>query len=546
MSAHQVLVLAIIQLAILLLPAYGLAKLFVKAGVPGWKAFIPFYNTLVMLQLGQRPMHWLFWQVIPIVGWFVSMGIFVEFVKLFGKFKLYEHALAALLPVIYFVYLGSDPAVKFLGPEPVRRYKKSTAREWVDAGIFAVVAATLIRTFVFEAYVIPTGSMEKTLLVNDYLFVSKLAYGPRIPMTPLAVPFVHNSLPVTGGKSYLTWLRLPYIRWFRHPIGRGEPVVFNWPMGDTVINLPDYLSARPYYTVCRQLGRGNIDSGRVIVLQDPDDYPLAIHPVDKEENYIKRCVALPGDTLQIKDQMVYIDGKAQPFPPYSETFYIVTTKGQPLDETAMKEEYDVDIDNGEEFMLAEGAFTGGVEVPGARDMASAGGASTGTGGMTAGTNGAGGANRYRMLLTRSAYVKMLHSGLAASIEPEIDSSDDVYPYWPGVKWSEDNYGPVFVPSKGAVITLSPENYALYERAIRVYEGNDFYTRDGKYFLNGKEVTQYTFRLDYYWMMGDDRHGSQDSRYWGFVPEDHIVGKPELIWLSWNKGVRWGRIFKRIY
>jgi signal peptidase I len=516
MSAHQVLVLVAIQLAILLLPAYGLAKLFVKAGVPGWKAFIPFYNTRVMLQLGQRPMHWLYWQVIPIVGWFVSMGIFAEFVKLFGKFKLYEHALAALLPVIYFVYLGSDPAVKYSGPDPVRRYKKSTAREWVDAGIFAVVAATLIRTFVFEAYVIPTGSMEKSLLTNDYLFVSKLAYGPRIPMTPLAVPFVHNSLPVTNGKSYLTWARLPYIRWFVHPVHRGEPVVFNWPIGDTVINLPDYQSARPYYDICRELGHGNIDSGRAIVLQNPDEYPLAIHPVDKKENFIKRCTALPGDTLQIRNEVVYIDGKAQPFPPYSETFYMVTTKGQPLDETAMKEEYDVDMTNGEEFMAVGGGFAGGA------------------------------ANRYRMLLTRNAYDKMLNNGLATSIEPEIDSSDYVYPYWPGLKWTQDNYGPVYVPAKGAVITLTPQTYAVYERVIRVYEGNDFYTRDGKYFLNGQEVTRYTFQLDYYWMMGDNRHQSQDSRYWGFVPEDHIVGKPELIWLSWNKGVRWGRIFKRIY
>ena len=541
MSAHQVLVLIAIQLAILLLPSYGLSKLFVKAGVPGWKAFVPFYNTLVMLQLGQRPLHWLFWQVIPIVGWFVSMGIFVEFVKLFGRFKLYEHAMAALVPVLYFVYLGSNPAVRFSGPDAVLRYKKSAAREWVDAGVFAVVAATLIRTFVFEAYVIPTGSMEKTLLTNDYLFVSKLAYGPRIPMTPLAVPFVHNSLPVTNGKSYLTWLRLPYIRWFVHPVHRGEPVVFNWPIGDTVINLPDYESARPYYDVCRELGRGNIDSGRAIVLGNPDEYPLAIHPVDKKENYIKRCVALPGDTLQIKDQVVYIDGKPQPFPPYSETYYIVTTKGQPLDETAMKEEYDVDINNGEEFMAAGAAFTGGVEVAAARDVAS-----TGAGGAgVAGANGGGLANRYRILLTRSAYDKMLSSGLAASIEQEIDSNEDVYPYYPGLKWSEDNYGPVYVPRKGAVIALTPETYALYERAIRVYEGNDFYTRDGKYFLNGQEVAQYTFRLDYYWMMGDNRHKSQDSRYWGFVPEDHIVGKPELIWLSWDRGVRWGRIFKRI-
>jgi signal peptidase I len=517
MSAHQVLILLIIQLLILLLPSFGLAKLFEKAGAPTWAAYIPFYNTWVMLQLGDRPRHWMFWQLIPIVGWFVSMGIFVEFVKLYGKFGLHEHALAALLPVLYFPYLGFDPKVKFLGSDSVRQYKKGTVREWIDAGIFAVVAATLIRTFVFEAYVIPTGSMEKSLLTNDYLFVSKMAYGPRIPMTPLAIPFVHNSLPITGWKSYLTWIRLPYIRWFASPVVRGDAVVFNWPIGDTVINLPDYQSARPYYDVCRELGHGNIDSGRTIVLQNPDEYPLAIHPVDKKENYIKRCVAMPGDTLQIRDEVVYINGKAQPFPPESETYYIVTTKGQPLDEEAMKEDYDVDMNEGEEFMTV------------------------GAGGAAA----AGATNQYRMLLTWKAYDKMLHSGLAASIVREIDSSNYVYPYLPGLNWTQDNYGPVFIPHRGAIVTLTPENYALYERAIRVYEGNDLYARDGKYFLNGQQVTQYTFRMDYYWMMGDNRHGSQDARYWGFVPEDHIVGKPELIWLSWNKGVRWARIFKRI-
>src|SRR3984957_17309958 len=353
MSLHQVLVLVAIQLGILLLPSYGLSKLFVKAGVPGWKAFIPFYNTLVMLQLGQRPMHWLFWQVIPIVGWFVSMGIFVEFVKLFGKFKLYEHALAALLPVIYFAYLGSNPAVRFLGPDAVLRYKKSTAREWVDAGVFAVVAATLIRTFVFEAYVIPTASMEKTLLTNDYLFVSKFAYGPRLPMTPLSIPFVHNTMPLGDRKSYLDWPKVPYIRWFASPVKRGDVVVFNLPIGDTVINTPDYQSLRPYYDVIRTLGNGNSDSGRQIVLKDPDQYPLIMRPIDKEENYIKRCVAIPGDTLTIRNHVVFINGQAQPFPSESQTWYHVRTKGQPLDETVLKEEYNLDITNTEEFQTTD-------------------------------------------------------------------------------------------------------------------------------------------------------------------------------------------------
>src|SRR3984957_13770633 len=509
MSSHQLLVLALIQVIILLLPSIGAAKLFEKAGVPGWKAYVPFYNTWIMLQLAERPKHLVYWQIILVVGLFISLGIFVEFVKTFGKFKLWEHAMAALLPIVYFPIIGFDPKVKFTGAGPVRKHKKGTAREWVDAGVFAIVAATLIRTFVFEAYTIPTGSMEKTLLVNDFLFVSKFSYGPRIPNTPLSIPFVHNTLPVTNSNSYVEWLSIPYTRWFPSPINRGDVVVFNFPDGDTVINLPEYQSQRPYYEVCRELGRGNMDSGRQIVLGNPDQYPIVLRPVDKEENYIKRCVAIAGDTLQIKNQVLYIDGKAQPFPPESETNYTVDTKGQPLDEGVMKEEYDVDINNTDEV-------------------------------RTTGTP-----NQYDMLLTWAAHQKMLSSGLAKSIVPDIDSDLSVYPYVNTYTWSRDNYGPLWIPAKGATLTLTPQNYLLYERAIRVYEGNDFEMKDGKFYLNCQPVTQYTFKMNYYWMMGDNRHGSQDSRYWGFVPEDHVVGEAWMIWMSWDKGVRWSRLFQKI-
>ncbi len=345
MSSHQLLVLVLIQVIILLLPSVGLAKLFEKAGVPGWKAYIPFYNTWIMLTLAERPKHWVFWQLIPVAGWFISLGIFVEFVKVFGKFRFLDHAAAALLPFIYFPLIGFDPKVKYTGAGPVRKHKKGTAREWVDAGVFAIVAATLIRTFVFEAYTIPTGSMEKTLLVNDFLFVSKFSYGPRIPNTPLSIPFVHNTLPVTNNNSYVEWIKIPYTRWFPSPVKRGDVVVFNFPAGDTVINLPAFQSLVPYYTECRARGQGNIDSGRQIVLGNPDSYPLVIRPVDKEENYIKRCTGVAGDTLQIKNQVVYINGKAQAFPPESQTNYTVVTKGQVLDPAAMKEQYNVNEDD---------------------------------------------------------------------------------------------------------------------------------------------------------------------------------------------------------
>ena len=514
MSSHQLLVLVLIQVIILLLPSIGAAKLFEKAGVPGWKAYVPFYNTWVMMELAKRPKHWVFWQLIPVVGWFISLGIFVEFVKVFGKFRLWEHAMASLLPLIYFPMIGYDKSVTFIGPEAARKHKKGTVREWIDAGVFAIVAATLIRTFVFEAYTIPTGSMEKTLLINDFLFVSKFSYGPRIPNTPLSIPFVHNTMPITNGNSYLEWIKVPYTRWFASPVKRGDVVVFNFPAGDTVINLDDYQSLKPYYTVCRALGAGNIDSGRQIVLGNPDQYPLVIRPVDKQENYIKRCVAIAGDTLQIKDQVVYINGTAQPFPPESQTRYLVTTKGQSMDEAVMTEEYNIDVNDQAEV------------------------------------NTTNTPNTYDMLLTWAAHEKMLKNGLAKNIVPDIADADPQQPVFPfvsvgGATWALDNYGPLWIPAKGATLTLTPENYPIYERAIRVYEGNQFEMKDGKFWLNGQPVTQYTFKMNYYWMMGDNRHESQDSRFWGFVPEDHVVGEAWLIWMSWNHGVRWKRLFKKI-
>ncbi len=507
MPLQHLFIIYLIGTLLVLLPSFGLAKLFTKAGEKSWKAYVPFYNTWVMQTIAQRPKHWVFWQLIPVVGWFITPGIFIEFAKVFGKYSFGQHTMAALFAPFYFPWLANHKDTRFVGAEIVRKYKKPAWREWVDAAVFAVVAATLIRTFVFEAYTIPSGSMEKTLLVRDFLFVSKLSYGPRIPNTPLSFPFVHNYMPITNGKSYTEIVKLPYIRWFGSMPKRGDVVVFNFPAGDTVIHHPDFESFNPYIDIKRKALQGS--QGDRMVLADPDNYPVVAHPVDKTDNYIKRCVGVAGETIEIKNDEVYINGEKQIAPPYAETNYVVTTNLQVLDQDVMKDEYDLDFDKGEYR-------------------------STGRPG------------EYVMLLTTKAKEKMQKNGLITSIHVDTlaPGREQIFPYdtvSAHQRWTRDNFGPVWIPKKGETLTLTAQNFSLYERAIRVYEKNDFYAKEGKFYLNGKEVSSYTFTMDYFWMMGDNRQGSQDSRYWGFVPEDRIVGKAWMIWFSWEGGPRWKRL-----
>ncbi len=482
----------------------GMYGMFKKAGLEPWKALVPFYNTWLIVEKCEIKKSWFWLQLIPIAGQFITIWITIIWVMHFKRFSVLHHALTIFLPFMYFPYLGFSDKEKWGGKEILKLYKKPVEREWIDAGVFAVVAATIIRSFVFEAYVIPTGSMEKTLRINDFLFVNKVAYGPRIPQTPLAFPFVHNFLPFSQTKpSYLKWIQIDYKRLQGYtPIKRNDVVVFNFPAGDTIINEIGYGSAVPYYDVLRQLYKGNRDALLA-------EHEIIVHPMDKTDNYIKRCVAIAGETIEIKDGLLYVNGAAsQPYKD-AQTDYIVKTNGTGFTEEYLKNELNLwlkEDDNLEFSKLSD--------------------------------------STYMLNMRAEDAEKVKKLPFVASIVRET-VNQETYPYDTLHHWTTDNFGPLLIPKKGTVITLEPSNINLYKRAIENYEGNKLEIVNDKYIINGKETTTYTFKYDYYWMMGDNRHRSQDSRYWGFVPETHVVGKASFIWFSWENGPRFSRIFKFI-
>lgn len=383
--------------------------------------------------------------------------------------------------------------------------KRDALNDWLDAIIFAVIVVTFINMFFVQAFKIPSSSMEGTLYTGDHLFVSKLTYGPKVPQTPLTIPFTHNV--IFGHESYSTLIRNDYrrLKGFRD-VRRGDCVVFNFPHGDTVLT---QAPGEDYYYWERSVGKE-----RAIAQAGP----VIVRPSDKTDHYVKRCVALPGDTLSVRDGLVFIDGVRQEVYPGVQMTYSVVTAGERINSRTL-----------EKLGLNTGELYFDENLPGYPAMP----------------------------LTAAMVDEVKGYSVVKSVEPNVDvfppdfpdSYMSLFPFTPEYKWTRDNYGPLWIPKKGVTVALDEGNLPLYRRIISVYEGNELRVEDGKIFINGERTDNYTFKQDYFFMMGDNRHNSLDSRYWGFVPEDHIVGRPALVWLSTDRNrkfpgnIRWGRFFK---
>jgi len=449
-----------------------LGNFFEKAGKDRSLAVIPFKNLLTLFEIIERTPLWGVLYFVPYINVILIIWIITEFLKVFDRRDIPSQVLGIFFGYVYLPVLNYASKITYSGAHPKREVKRSSVREWTDALIFAVVAATIIRAFIIEAYTIPTSSMEKTLLVGDFLFVSKFHYGPRVPMTPIAFPFAHHTLPGTNVKSYVEWIKLPYYRLPKlQNVERNDIVVFNWPQED-------------------------------------------FRPVDKRENYIKRCVGIPGDTIEVKAGILYVNGREAYKPEKMQYQYYVQTDGSPINPKTLQE---LDITDGGRIPSGKGLYLLSLT------------------------------DKNKEIVKKFANVTNMERKMAARGQTEMQR----YYFPPDLKrfpWNVDYYGPIVVPKKGVTVQLSMDNIAIYERIIGLYENNRLEKKDGKIFINGKEADSYTFKMDYYWMMGDNRLNSEDSRFWGFVPEDHIVGKAWIIWLSLDKGknllnkVRWNRMF----
>lgn len=471
----------------------GTWKLYQRAGRQAWEAAIPIYNAIILAHIIKRPKWWVILLFFPIVNQLMFPVFWIETARSFGFNKRQDTILVVLTLGLYLFYINYATEAQYVKDRSLK--PRTKLGEWVSAIAFAIIAATMVHTYVMQPYTIPSSSLEKSLLVGDYLFVSKFHYGARVPMTTVAFPMIHDSIPLTKKKSYLfsddfenretalkNKLQLPYMRTPSFAkIKRNEIVVFNQP-ADTLLDMDDFTPDRNYYK-----------------------------PIDKKTNLVKRCVGIPGDSLEIKEGYVFINGERTVLPDRAKPQYnfIIETNGS-LDLDLMLKRYGI-----RESRKIQGGYL------------------------------------FTMTDEESELVKK-HSKVVAvtkTLTPKGYNDPTIFPHVPNLGWNSDNFGPIYIPEQGATVELNEKSMPFYKRIISEYEGNQLDIIGTNYFINGEKATTYTFQQDYYWMMGDNRQNSVDARRWGYVPFDHVVGKPVFIWFSKDNitgDIRWDRMFTTVH
>ena len=523
-------------LVIQILHFLGTWKLYVRAGRKAWEAAIPIYNGVVLMQIINRPKWWIILLFIPVVNVLMFPVIWIETIRTFGYYKKSDSLLVILTLGLYIVYINYATDATYNAERSLK--PRSEVGEWVSSITFAIIAATLVHTYFMQPFTIPTSSLEKSLLVGDYLFVSKFHYGARVPSTVIAAPMVHDSLPFTGTASYLKKPQLPYTRLpGLQRIKNNDIVCFNWP-ADTLATMWGDTSGEFTYK-----------------------------PVDKKTNYVKRSVGIAGDSLEIRNGYVYINGKKNELPYRAKIQFYYTYESKSV----------IDGNTFPQFLIKK-ERTGVYRIlseywnnPKVQEAIKKNGSLSKISSDSLYTEVAGGINpdfarrlkmesvatKININLTEDEVVLLKKYPQTVSVKKLNFSADNaIFPHIASNKWSQDNFGPIYIPKAGAKVKLDLNSLPYYEQIIKNHENNDLAVVGDAIFVNGEKVDSYTFKQDYYWLMGDNRHNSLDARYWGYVPFDHVLGKPVMIWFSWDanassfgakiKSIRWDRMFTTVH
>jgi signal peptidase I len=514
----------------------GTWKLYVKAGRKAWEAAIPIYNGVILMQIINRPKWWIVLLFIPVVNLLMFPVLWIETIRTFGFYKKLDSLLVILTLGLYIFYINYATDATYNVERSLK--PRSELGEWISSITFAIIAATLVHTYFMQPFTIPTSSLEKSLLVGDYLFVSKFHYGARVPSSVIAAPMVHDSLPFTGIASYLKKPQLPYTRLpGLQKIKNNDIVCFNWP-ADTLATMWGDTSGKFTYK-----------------------------PVDKKTNYVKRSVGIAGDSLELRNGYVYINGKKNELPDRAKIQFYYTYEAKTAINASTYPRFLIKKERtGVYSILSE--YWNNAKV---QEAIKKNGNLSKIASDSLYTEVAGGinpdfarrlkmesvANKININLTEEEAIRLRKLPQTVSVNKlNFNADNAIFPHIASNKWSQDNFGPIYIPKAGATVKIDAASLPYYKQIIKNYENNDLAVVGDAIFINGEKADSYTFKQDYYWLMGDNRHNSLDARYWGYVPFDHVLGKPVMIWWSWDanaasfgekiKSIRWDRMFTTVH